>query len=380
MNRYSRTRQRLAAEMDRLTDKEQEEGFTRLLELIERVEGRKAAVAPLQNARARNPQMAAERIAAVADQARKIDQRLSAVRDEGPWSPQYEATVSVVSVWYGLAGVCTWLEADIGWLTGEECHAALDSELSLLWWGRYNPYRWQPNTLNPKVKTTTPVDRSRHVLMVSRIDAPTPEIARRMIDDAVAVEATGLTGTAYIDMRAAKSNGQYADYDSDLFELFKWIQGNTDMSATLDSGLQVFPEGSCPNAALYCGWYSLAKYVPAFDFVRGAVGFHIASFELRSLRREDRTYWCPGLLKDGMCATLGPTAEPYLTAFPRPTRFFGLLMTGELTLVECFYQSKPCNSWQTALLGDPLYRPFAKNPKLKLEDVDSLSSTVNGSP
>lgn len=59
-----------------------------------------------------------------------------------------------------------------------------------------------------------------------------------------------------------------------------------------------------------------------------------------------------------MCATIGPVYEPYLGSFPRPDEFFGMLLAGELTLVECFARSNPFNSWMMTLIGDPLYRPF----------------------
>ena len=38
---------------------------------------------------------------------------------------------------------------------------------------------------------------------------------------------------------------------------------------------------------------------------------------------------------------------------------FEKLLNGE-TLVEAYYQSKPYNSWQMILIGDPLYTPFKK--------------------
>jgi uncharacterized protein (TIGR03790 family) len=64
------------------------------------------------------------------------------------------------------------------------------------------------------------------------------------------------------------------------------------------------------------------------------------------------------MLEDGVCATIGPVYEPYLVAYPRPEEFFALLLQGDLTLVECYYHTKPFNSWMMTLIGDPLYRPF----------------------
>jgi uncharacterized protein (TIGR03790 family) len=63
------------------------------------------------------------------------------------------------------------------------------------------------------------------------------------------------------------------------------------------------------------------------------------------------------MLEDGITATMGAVAEPYLFAFPRPEEFFSQLLEGA-SLVEAFYRTKRFNSWQLVLIGDPLYRPF----------------------
>lgn len=64
------------------------------------------------------------------------------------------------------------------------------------------------------------------------------------------------------------------------------------------------------------------------------------------------------MLKDGIAATVGPVSEPYVSAFPIPEVFFGFLLDGYLSLVECYTISLPYLSWQMVLFGDPLYRPF----------------------
>jgi uncharacterized protein (TIGR03790 family) len=104
----------------------------------------------------------------------------------------------------------------------------------------------------------------------------------------------------------------------------------------------------------------LTKYIDAFDFVDGAVGFHIASYEAASLRDPNSSQWCPAMLKDGITATLGAVAEPYLHAFPPPKDFFEQLYNGSC-LVEAYYRTNPFNSWQLLLVGDPLYKPFRKD-------------------
>lgn len=104
----------------------------------------------------------------------------------------------------------------------------------------------------------------------------------------------------------------------------------------------------------------MKKYVDAFDFVDGAVGYHIASFEAADLRNRASSQWCPAMLVDGITATLGAVDEPYLSAFPKPKDFFKELLKGKC-LAEAYYRTKPHNSWQLILIGDPLYKPFDDN-------------------
>ncbi len=79
--------------------------------------------------------------------------------------------------------------------------------------------------------------------------------------------------------------------------------------------------------------------------------------------------WCKNLLEHGAAATLGPVAEPYTIGFPKPAEFFGTLVTGDYTLVETYWRTEMFASWMTVLVGDPLYNPYLKSPKLKIGQV-----------
>jgi uncharacterized protein (TIGR03790 family) len=118
---------------------------------------------------------------------------------------------------------------------------------------------------------------------------------------------------------------------------------------------------------LYVGWYSLKKYVPAFTWKQGAVGWHIASYEAMHLRDPKSDEWCGKMIQAGVAATIGAVNEPYLGAFPIPQEFFGLLMTGKFTLAECYWRTIPAASWRMTLIGDPLYNPFANDPLLSAD-------------
>jgi uncharacterized protein (TIGR03790 family) len=247
------------------------------------------------------------------------------------------------------------LQRDIDRILGKETDASVDSELSMVLTRDYELYRWQPNALKGNL-----LDIGSTTLMVCRLDGPGPEIAKALVDKAMTAEKKGLKGTAYIDSRGLASDKKpypTGYFDKCLRDLAILVRLRTDLSVEQERTERLFAPGSCPRTAIYCGWYSLSKYVEAFDFVDGAIGYHIASLEAVNLRDPNSSQWCPAMLTNGITATLGAVAEPYLNAFPEPRDFFLELFNGRC-LVEAYYYTKPFNSWRMVLIGDPLYRPF----------------------
>ncbi|QDV73043.1 TIGR03790 family protein [Botrimarina mediterranea] len=285
-----------------------------------------------------------------------------------------ETTLRLLEQTGGLLACIDWLKTQEGVAKRNERGASFDSELSLVYWpDGYELLRWQPNYLRGAYDSSQ-LRKAFPTLMVARLDGPDLKTAKRLIDDAIAVEKTGgLTGKAYIDARGLTTlegpplePGSYPDYDRALLVTAKGLENLKDeadesrFEVVLNDEPELFAPGQCPDAALYCGWYSLAKYVDAFEWKRGAIAYHLASAEANTLKEVDSQAWCKKLLEDGVAATIGPVNEPYLVAFPRPNEFFALLVQGELPLVEVYYRTKPFNSWMMTLIGDPLYRPYAK--------------------
>ena len=255
----------------------------------------------------------------------------------------------------GFVMVISNLKADIGRCKGEETAASVDSELSMVLYGDYDLYRWQKNELQ-----NMPLWLPSMTLMVSRLDGPSVKIAAGLVDKAIEAEKKGLSGNAYIDARGLNTAEQPVPYsfeffDKSLHSLASMLKKRTSMNVVVDNTESLFVLGSCPKTAIYCGWYSVRKYIDAFDFVPGAVGFHVASFEAMDLRNVASSNWCPAMLVDGVTVTLGAVNEPYLHSFPEPDKFFAELLDGKC-LAEAFYRTNPFNSWQFILIGDPLYR------------------------
>ncbi len=254
-------------------------------------------------------------------------------------------------------------------LTPQATTASVDSELALVENRHYELAGWIANRLFLGIPPYLLKGIPRHVIMVSRLDAPSPKIVKRIINDSLYAEQHGLKGIAYFDARwhnpppnrikKIKREFGYNYFDWSIHLAARVVKMSGVMPVVLDQRPQVFQKGQCPDAALYCGWYHLAHYVDAFTWQRGAVGYHIASGECTTLHNGASDIWCVKMLEKGVAATLGPVREPYVEAFPIPELFFTLLLDGRFSLAECYAYSKRFWSWQMVLIGDPLYRPFA---------------------
>ncbi len=238
--------------------------------------------------------------------------------------------------------------------------ASVDSELSLLLCGQYeldgplsNPLHWEAIVVQPPP-----------VLMTARIDGPTRADALRLIKNSIRAEKAGLRGKMYVD-----AGGPVAEYDRRLKRLYRMVRTETQMEAVLNENDTVFAPRSCPEAALYVGWYSPQRYVPSMMWVPGAVAWHVSSFEAQRLRDADSLNWCPQMIRNGVAATIGAVNEPTLGAFPVPEEFFYLLLTGKYTVAEAYWRTMPHTSWRLTLIADPLYNPFAAAPRIAVEDL-----------
>ena len=217
----------------------------------------------------------------------------------------------------------------------KDADASVDSELALLWWdsGMYqisgrlpNPLYYENPVLTGKVAVRLPL------LMVSRLDGPTADLSRQLVDQAVDAEMRGLTGKVYVDARGIEPDGTvgYGYYDQALRNLAALFQDQQSYEVVLDNVERRFSQrGEAPNVAVYVGWYRLRWYEDAFTFNRGAVGYHIASAEAVSVRDPKETGWCKNAIERGIAATIGSTDEPFVDAFPLPNEFFALLLTGQ---------------------------------------------------
>jgi hypothetical protein len=77
------------------------------------------------------------------------------------------------------------------------------------------------------------------------------------------------------------------------------------------------------------------------------------------------------LVARGVTATFGNVFEPYLQLTIEPQMLMRALSQGR-NLGDAAYYATPALSWQTIVIGDPLYRPFAVSLDAQLANVGAL--------
>ena len=251
--------------------------------------------------------------------------------------------------------------------------ASVDSELTLLAVAHHATNGAIPNPYFQSYRAIRDYENP-NVLLVCRLDAPTPEMVRRMIVDSIAAEKNGLWGRGYVDSSHQTAPG------AELGD--KWMTSIVDqmhkagIPVVFEDTPAVFPDGFPMNdAALYYGWYAgsiTGPFTqPGFKFVPGAVAAHIHSFSASTLR-DANAGWTAPLIARGAAATVGNVYEPYLQLTAHLDILNDRLLHG-FTFAESVYMSSQALSWMGIAVGDPLYRPYAS--WLQIDNTKDSSRT-----
>jgi uncharacterized protein (TIGR03790 family) len=241
--------------------------------------------------------------------------------------------------------------------------AAVDSELACLPL-IYSSYTLAGPLVNPLYTTTNAMSLhpTNGLLMVVRLDGPTPAIARGLVEKALQAEADGLWGRAYFDLRNISDPGYKIgdDWIRTASQVAKFVGFDTVVDENADTFTAHFPFS---QVAIYMGWYrenvSGPFVLPKVEFMPGAFAYHLHSFSAASLRTPNNN-WVAPLLDKGATCTMGTVDEPFLAGTPDVGSFAARWMYFGFTFAEAAYASQSVLSWQTTVVGDPLYRPFGK--------------------
>ena len=218
---------------------------------------------------------------------------------------------------------------------------------------------------------------ANYLILVTRLDGPSPGIVRRMIQDAVEVEKTELSGRAFFDLRSIEKKDDPYRLGDEWIEraalLFQARGFEVEIDRRADVASRYAP---WDQIAFYAGWYTGDFQgpfeLPTARFRRGAIAYHIHSFSAETVRSETKN-WAGPLLSHGATATMGAVYEPYLRFTPDISLFVSALLSG-LSFAEAAYQSQLSLSWMVTFVGDPLYRPFPRNFYENLDAAQTSNS------
>lgn len=250
--------------------------------------------------------------------------------------------------------------------------AAVDSELALMLSHSYPLGGPTPNPLFRSFRIAGK-DREREapVLLACRLDGPSVDAVRHMINDVIDTERYGILGRVYVDSRGLRG-GDYFMGDYWLTESYERL-ARMGYEGVLDQKEETWPAYfPMEQAGIYLGWYdeqvSGPFTVPGFHFQPGAVAYHIHSGSAAILRTKDQ-HWAGPLVDRGAAVTMGAVAEPFLQFTPQVNIFIERLLQG-FSFVEAAYLSQNVLSWQITFIGDPLYRPFRYSLAEQLQHME----------
>lgn len=232
--------------------------------------------------------------------------------------------------------------------------ASVDGELALI---RYGDYDIDGVVQNPILDSKERITLESKILVVCRLDGPTIEIAKGLVEKAILAEALGCHGESFLDTRGLTTNDGYQQRD-DIMEKVEDSWKAAGLKYVHDTDGKVFDLSSRPDTLHYYGWYAGNPNAWKGDvkFRTGGICIHLHSFAGSTVRDIKRN-WVAPLLNWGATATYGTTYEPYTTGFPYEHIFWDRLISG-WTFGEAGQVASHLLSWQAVFCGDPLYTPY----------------------
>ena len=240
------------------------------------------------------------------------------------------------------------VDSELTWLPIFETRPPLTGPMANEFYGQTNATAFHP---------------TNGILITARLDGPSPEIAKGLVDKALNAETNGLWGRTYFDLRGL-TEGEYKPGD-DWLRAGANIARQLGLTTIVDERPATFSTNfPMSQIAFYAGWYEPAVSGPfaasAVDFMPGAFAYHLHSFSAANIRTATQN-WVGPLLQQGAAATVGFVYEPYLSGTLDVGVFTARFIHGGFSFGEAAWAASPVLSWQTTVIGDPLYRPFALN-------------------
>ncbi len=210
------------------------------------------------------------------------------------------------------------------------------------------------------------ITREDGIYIVSRLDGPSAESARGLVDLALYGEAYGIEGRALVDTRGLAGEEGLAGADAQMREIAPLFE-RAGLEFDHDNKSEVIDLATREAAGHYWGWYTgnIACSKQGWRFRPGAVGAHLHSFSALNFRRTNQN-WVGPLVHRGVTGTCGTVYEPLVAGFPYGHVFFDRFLDG-YTFGESMAIATMFTSWMAVYVGDPLYAPYAAGMKERQE-------------
>lgn len=257
-----------------------------------------------------------------------------------------------------------------GYFKGRD-NAAVDGEIAL--------FRREGDELggairNPVFSQRTPLTVESKILIVCRLDGPTPELAMELVDKAIVAEALGPTGQSFLDTRGPNLKGGYKVRDDIMVKVADaWKK----IAFPFDHDVKpaVVDLSTREKLLHYYGWYAGSqKPKGPVQFRTGSIAIHLHSFSAATIRNPKRN-WVAPLLQWGATATYGTVYEPLTVGFPYENVFWDRLAEG-WSFGQAGQVANQLLSWQAVFVGDPLYSPYSAEA---MKNHDAYKSAINKS-
>ncbi len=242
--------------------------------------------------------------------------------------------------------------------------------------------------------------------LVCRLDAPTPLIARSLVDKALYAEAhlwnPGADEPVPYWTQAVFDLGELTKSNEQIRDAADWFAGRSAGSpfvgrpwpAIVDTGIQggqeigvrgtnatpylpndpAFSPSNWPlrNAVWYAGTYTTwGRYQDVYRWAVGSVGIHIDSGNCADIHttnfdafahsedpgEEGRPGFIPHALTRNLTASAGVVHEPFEDGITDVGFLFRALSLG-MPFADACYAATRDIWWKATFIGDPLYRPF----------------------
>jgi hypothetical protein len=233
-----------------------------------------------------------------------------------------------------------------------------------------------PNKLyNKQISGRFDGDDYNHLMIVSRIDGPTLQFAKDVVDNADVFNKQGIiNGKFYIDPYSDKATTGAGAYTESLEEFDNNLLPTLNMESFTTTFMDPYIDITIPyveNDSFVWSWFSDRSNDSFFQTTNASrVFLYNADYDGGFILRDSNSKRWPYLaLNAGYVLTAGAMSNPTIGGFLNPNAFFYSLRRGSL-LGESFYYSNPYLDWTISLFGDPIPTCVFSNPEdIEIEGV-----------